>query len=91
MDEVFLARKDFCLYYWSKRGPVLVGGELDLSSIPVATQLVNTLFYSGVTSGVHVFKLFKGCILSIWSSALSAGKFRVVLHGSNLFKYWQYS
>lgn len=30
--------KDFCLYCCSKRGPVLVGGELDLSSIPVTTQ-----------------------------------------------------
>lgn len=68
-----------------------MGGELDLSSIPVATQLVNTLFYSEVTSEVHVFKLFKVCIPSLWSSVLSVGKFIVMLRGSNIFKYWQYS
>lgn len=82
-------KKDFCLYYWSKRGPVIVGGELDLSFIPVTTQLLNILFHSGVTNVLSYMSLSSGQVYipPIWSSVLSAGKFRVVLHGLNLSKY----
>lgn len=37
----------------------VVGGDLDLYSIPVATLLINTLFYFRMTN-VQVFKLWTG-------------------------------
>lgn len=65
----------------------LIGGELDLCPIPVATLLINILFYSRMTH-VHIFKLWT----DLYSSSVwSAGEFRVGLHYSNLYKYWQCS
>lgn len=58
-----------------------MGGELDLSFIPVTTQLLNILFHSGVTNVLSYMSLSSGQVYipPIWSSVLSAGKFRVVL------------